>query len=255
LCGKVKSAVDNKVVPGAIVEFKESKKKSDDKGEFCFEDAVTLVNKKPKEVTLKATKEGWYDEEQTLEVSESTDKVIVEMSPKVKPGEWRFVMTWETKPLDLDAITKFGLDGPASGSDSGCEVDYNAKNKDITCKSNGIKGRLDLDHCWEGATCPDASKEGKPETTTIDVKNCDGDCTVSFKVNNYSAENKYDKATLAESKAVVRVYNSANQEAVATYNIEKDGKVDGYNWYVCSVDTTAVPPKVTPCSSKSQCGF
>jgi hypothetical protein len=246
LCGKVKSVVDDSPVPGAIVKFKESEKKSDDEGKFCFDDALTLVNNKPQEVTLAATKESWSDAEKTEEVSEGTE-VIVEMSPKLGTGEWRFVLVWGEKPIDLDSITEYG----PSGEDH-CLVDYRASGVHHHCDTTGMQGILDLDHCWEpDGTCDQVGSEGKPETTTIQTKDCVADptkyCNISYKIDNYSARASSDPATLAESQAVVTVYNSVSPGAVATFTVEKDGKVEGTDWFVCTVDprtntVTAVQP-------------
>lgn len=235
LCGKVKSVVDDTPVPGAIVKFKEWKYKSDDNGEFCFDDVLTLINNEPQEVTLTATKEGWSDAEKTEEFS-AGHKVIVEMSPTLGTGEWRFVLVWGTKPIDLDSITEYGPTG-----NSHCIVDWNAKGDHKHCDHNGMNGILDLDHCWlpEG-NCAQKGSESKPETTTIQAKDCVADatkdCTISYKVDNWSARKESDTATLAESKAVVTVYNSVSQGAVATFTVEKDGKVEGFDWFVCTVD-------------------
>jgi len=253
--GRVKNAVDQSPVEGAKVQYDDHTVTTDGKGGFELD--VNVLGDEPEKVTLTVTKEGFIDEEHTEEITSNRkpeEEVVVEMSPKLEPGQLRFVMVWGPQPNDLDAITKFGPGG------ENCKVDYNAKTKKKTCE-NGVSGILDWDHCWywdgeDKGSCPDPSKETEPETTTISAAECSGECKISYKVNNYSGEQhpQKDKGTLEESKAVVKVYSG--NKAVATFRAGEHGKIDGHYWYVFSVDVKkGTKPEITECTSESQCGF
>merc|ERR1719163_1109059 len=168
---------------------------TDAEGGFCFEkvpaDAVA---------TFTATKEEYVDgtAKQTV-----TDKMFVKiyLSPvQTDPKDWRIVLTWGMKPLDLDARTYIGnnWNGQSPNVNVNCDVSYESSQRDVLCPKNNIGGKLDLDHCFytkDGKwSCNKAyspggpSSEAKPETTTltnVDPETCGDDCKIVFHVTRY----------------------------------------------------------------------
>jgi hypothetical protein len=246
VCGKVKSVVNNKAVPGAIVNFQDLEQTSDENGEFCFEEVPEG------EATFISKKEDWVEDEEKVTVSGvPTPEVILEMAPKIDANQWRIVLTWgaqQTTPAtDLDSVTRI--------KHVGCtKIDFNTlNNQPPPC--GGMDGKLELDHCYEGPLAAsegsngcDASKESKPETTFIDAKDCtSSECLLTFEVNHYSRESgkggQYDTVTLEQSKAVVKVYNGQHNHPVNIFHVETHGVIKGNDWKVFSLDTKAAEVK------------
>lgn len=244
--GKVLNADDDTAIPGAKVMIGDLSAESDATGSWSIE------NVPEGSASLFSTKDGWVDTKMQLpEIKGETNDVLVYMSKKLGPKEWKIILTWGKTPLDLDARTEFGdLSDPTT-----CVVSYQADERSATCPSNGISATLDQDHCfyaeggkhscakdpsWPGGP----SHQGKPETTTlknVDPGKCgteENDCSIVFHVSNYmvclawtadgqmrdpntstqpsscpaTAPTK-DTGTIADSEAEVRVIHGDKQVA------------------------------------------
>merc|ERR550514_2531691 len=152
-------------------------------------------------------------------------------------------MTWENKPKDLDATTKFGqclitVTDPADESLKGVAT------RSCTDHASGTRGDLDIDN-------DDKNNSDKPETTTLTGVNGKTG-KIFFHVDNWWRIRKAPSCTtdpkkcapIAESKAKVQVYGPDTTKAFA---VGKDGvaSADGKSWYVFSID--AKTGIVSPC--------
>lgn len=125
-----------------------------------------------------------------------------EMTPILNDGEIRVVLTWGSRPSDLDSHMNAKLDDGTTA-----HVFYNNKNyyKDNTHMIN-----LDLD---------DTSSYG-PETTTIYQQE---DGIYKFSVHNYSNLGSSSSTSLSESGAMVKVYSNQLSEPVIYYVPNMEG--------------------------------
>ena len=241
VCGKVVNAVDNSPVEGATVHLQAQslQAETDSEGKFCF------TGPPPGTTSLTATLQGWVDHHEPLTITEGmTSFADVVMSKKIASTKWRIILTWQKKPKDLDAHTKFG----------DCDVSYGNK----TCDDDvsGVSGVLDLDNT-------DITAEQKPETTTVeaDPSNCGNDCMIYFRVRSHSgataqlpSAESTTVAPLSESQATVQVIHG-DQEA-ESFEIGKAGNgagvVKDHDWYVFAID--AKSGKVIACTkAQTEC--
>jgi len=132
---------------------------------------------------------------------------IFNISKTLATETYRAILTWNTKPWDLDSNTYYT---PAGGSE--VKIFYNMRN------SADGKIKLDLD---------DTNGEG-PETTTMDAENI-GTGKIRFVVFNYSQ----DKA-LSASGANVQLLKYTSE--VANYNVPTTGT--GVFWHVFTITST-----------------
>lgn len=244
VCGKVKNARTDAPVEGVQVGIRQEDMlgvpvSTDASGEFCFEHPFAG------DVTLTAEKEKFIKKEVTRTILDSGEGInTIFINPEGQKNDWRIVLEWGTKPIDLDAHTLVPQLCPSYGQ----EVYWDNKE----CENNGMTATLDLDHCFPDGTCKGQHKEPTPETTTlanVDPDNCRSwGCKIFFCVVNYSGSRNQDDPPVAieDSGAVVSV--SHGGEEVATYNI-KDGKgyVQGGTWHAFKIH--ADTGKIYPCSN------
>jgi uncharacterized repeat protein (TIGR02543 family) len=196
VAGTVKSATSGQVVSGVTVSVKDNSYYStttNSTGYFSF--AVPIG---PQTLTFSAT--GYVFSDQSIEVgSTSTNIGEINGSPSLEESEYRFVLTWNATPTDLDSYLKL----PNNSS-----INYSSKT------NTTYNATLDLD---------DTNGYG-PETITI--KNLgSGNC--HYYVHNYSGENN-----LYSSGAKVSVYSDIG----LIYSIEiPTSFVTGLYWDVFSI--------------------
>lgn len=223
VCGHVKHARTDAAVANVEVSIKGgnlSPVSTGPSGEFCFK-------LPPGEVTLTAAKDKFITKEvkRTISVGD-IDTIFI--NPQGSAGEWRIVLEWGKKPIDLDAHTLVqGLCPPGGRQD--------VYHQQRSCVKDGVNATLDLDHCFKkGGTCSHKHDEPTPETTTI--TNVDANSLIYFCVHNWSAKQNLDDPPVAieNSEAVVRV--SHGKEEVAMYEIKdiddgESGYVQGGDWH------------------------
>lgn len=133
-------------------------------------------------------------------------------------GETRIVLTWGATPNDLDSH----LTGPIEGSTSRFHIYFGSK----TYSSSGGVTYATLDR-------DDTTSYG-PETTTISTQ-ISG--IYRYSVNNWSNMGSTTSTALANSGAVVKVYQSSG--LVATFNVPN---LAGSLWTVFELSGTTITP-------------
>ena len=220
--GMVKDALDGSGVKGLSIKFREGINAT--KGKIVAE---TVTSKSGRySVDLPA---GNY----TAEVSgpnyikehfniisiggRDTDNQNGTVTPAMKKGEMRIVLTWGDSPQDLDSHLVGTL------SDSTSFHIYYSKNE---AYSEGKKiAVLELD----------ASNGYGPETTTI-YKDTGG--TYTFHVHNFSARSKTSDKSLSSSGAQVKVYREGSLAAIFNVPINQEGNL----WTVFSIKNGNINP-------------
>jgi len=168
---------------------------------------------------------GYSDTGDDIDVNLGRSMKELLISPKLKPGALRFVLTWSHKPKDLDSY----LHTP-----NGCTVWYRKR----TCHSGGQSVKLDLDNTHGHG----------PETITVRKSARSG--TYTYCIKQYSRRGK-----LARSGAVARIFLPSGR--VKTFKVGRYGRLSGRkgrgrHWIVVQVD--AKTHKIRRPSSSAVCG-
>ena len=206
LTGQIVNALDKSPVPGAKVRILGTRLSSvaDAEGRFRLEGVPT--GSVPIEVSAeKFTTEKF--QRKLLDNRESAIRVV--LSPGMKAGQIRLVLTWGRKPEDLDAH----LEGPLPNGKR-FQVDY--RDKGDLYSQQFVK--LDTD-CQTG--------EG-PETITV-LGVVPG--TYHFFVHDFTNRDDPHSKALAESGAEVKVYQGGQ-----TYTFHAGHEMVGNIWNVCSIN-------------------
>lgn len=187
---------------------------TNENGEFKYELKKFLginIGLKPGEYTLTAEKDGYTKTSYCISVVADVEKSgqNFSMSPILEEEQYRIVLSWGVKPLDLDSHLIAPL---PNGESFHLYYPYAESNGSHSYSSYFT---LDLD---------DVTSYG-PETTTI--KQC-VDGKYYFYVNNFSGE-----SPMISSSAKVEVYYGND---VRTFNIPLD-QGDGKYWNVFVLDT------------------
>jgi len=171
IVGHVTNASGNTGLNGAVVTYGTNVTNSDDNGYYLFVLPTQTAN-------LSFYKNG-YIEAASENVSVQLNKTVVEnavLSETLEEDQYRVVLTWGSSPSDLDSH----LEGP------GYHVYYSSK--------TGKDAELDVD---------DTSSYG-PETITFKTED---DKTYIYYVHDYSNKGNVSSTALANSDAVVRIFN------------------------------------------------
>ena len=207
ICGMVSDAVTGRPLPGATVELRE--KAVDGK-------SVAMVTSTGDGYSFTAIPDGSYwlsaacagytgdGAAVTLAGGRLLTGVNRVLSPVLRAGGVRVVLTWGATPQDLD----LHLFGPAAGG-SAFEVNY------LTPKPVGADASLDTD----------STIGFGPETISISALHPG---TYRVVVDNYSAE-----TSLAASGARVQVYLSG---AAAPQTFTVPATATGLDWTACTID-------------------
>lgn len=205
--GEIVSAVDGQPVLGAEVRLSGTKlfAQTDAAGKFSVRDAPAGQQ------SFEITAPGFMDEDLQVQLTPSaaTEQRVV-ISPGLKAGQIRVVLTWGDSPKDLDAH----LEGPLP---DGSRFHVFHKQKGDLKSKEFVS--LDVDN-----------REGKgPETITV-LGVTPG--TYKFFVHNASteADPQSDPTGLALSGAQIKLYHGGQ-----TYNYKVDGKTPGNVWQVCEI--------------------
>jgi stress response protein SCP2 len=210
--GKVQDATNLQAVPGAEVEFFSS----GGRRITTTTDASGIYEATGVPAGVVTAKAGLIDKyigaTKTVDTSMNLPPLTVfTLSPVLPPDGWRVVLTWASRPRDLDSYVYFG-------TNQRCKVYYSRKY--MSC--GGVDVTLDVD---------DTNGNG-PETVTFSKvsTSCRSQttCKFIFKVNNYSKNPSF-----LDSQVKVVVYNGDHE--MAKYTID-DGKLNQNWWSVFSID-------------------
>ena len=204
ISGQVTDAVTGDPIADAQVCIQGTPKcaTTDASGNYTIDDVA------PGEQVLNATKDGFIavnDQAVTVVAGETANRPIA-MSPELAAGEIRIVLSWGDNVKDLDSFLWLP---------NATVINYDVKGQTIQDTT------LDLD---------DQDGNG-PETITI-MKQQDGNYT--YAVNNFTRSDSGQGPTLAESGAVVRVYQGSRE--IKSYPVPTSGNGDW--WHVFDLDTT-----------------
>lgn len=173
---------------------------------------------------VKSRRAGFIHNTQKVVIDAKSKKKTVFLSPLLKPGQLRFVLTWSTAPKDLDSFLR---------TPTGCTVWYRKR----FCHRGGQRADLDLDNT-----------HGKgPETITIRRPRTG---VYKYYVKQYSRH-----GNVISSSATVRVFFPDGRMKI--YRVGKFGKLHGPKgrgrlWVVACVNaktgaiTNGASPTCTP---------
>lgn len=215
LMGEVVDATTNQPIAGAEVRIigTSLRTKTTPDGRFTLKDAPAQI------VGIEASAADYSTEQFEKELSDtSPTRVRAVLSPGMKAGQIRMVLTWDDEPKDLDAH----LTGPLPGNDS-FHVYFGQKG-DLRSKEFVS---LDVD---------DRDGAG-PETITV-LGVLPG--KYRYFVHDYSNSSDMNNTALARSGAQVKVYQGGQ-----TYRFHVDGQSKGNLWNVCEIDVTGAGAVVT----------
>lgn len=168
---------------------------------------------------------GFADSEENIHVgAEALNKGLM-LSPKLKPGSMRFVLTWSHSPKDLDSYLR---------TPGGCTVWYRKRH----CHTRGEKVHLDLDNTHGHG----------PETITVSKFAKSGKYTYCIK--QYSRRGK-----LVDSSAIARIFFPSGKQKILNIGRAghlRGGRGRGRTWLVVSVD--AATHKISTPRSSDKCG-
>jgi uncharacterized protein YfaP (DUF2135 family) len=208
LKGQVVNAVSSQPIPGAMVRMVGSSQsvRTDEEGWFH------LDNLPEGGIPLEVSAEGFTMErfERTLDAA-APQAIRVVLSPGLKEGQLRLVLTWGKEPADLDAH----LEGPLPDGER-FHVYFHQRG-DLKSKEFV---NLDVD---------DRNGEG-PETITV-LGVLPGE--YRFFVHDYTNRDHPEADALARSGAVVKVYHGGQ-----THQFAPESNLAGNLWNVCTIDVT-----------------
>ena len=208
LTGQILSALDKKPIPGATVRVvgADIQTTTDQDGKFSLENIPEGENR------IETSLTGYTTEKfnETVYLGNAKD-IRVTMSPGLKEGQIRLVLTWNNSVQDLDAY----LSGP-KGNGENFRVSYSDKGN---LQSNEFVS-LDVD----------AQEGWGPETITI-LGVQPGE--YEYQVHDFSNKDKPSSSALANAEARVKLYFGGQ-----TYNFTPEKDLVGGVWNVCKIQVT-----------------
>ncbi len=225
IAGTIRNALNNAVIAGVSLQLRDgvnnfsggviASTTTDTSGGYSFSDIPAGL------YTLSATHSDYLDAAVTV-ISvggETRNNQDGSMSPQLRTGSIRIVLTWGATPFDLDSH----LFGPSSsGGTFHCY--YGNKNPD--------PGHVNLD-------LDDTVSYG-PETTTIE-RRLQG--TYRFQVFDYSNLYSVTSNALSNSGAQVKVYDDTGE--IATYNVPSGRGGTVWTVFELDGDTGSITPRNT----------
>eukprot|EP00771_Trimastix_marina_P003932 gnl/Trimastix_PCT/649.p2 GENE.gnl/Trimastix_PCT/649~~gnl/Trimastix_PCT/649.p2 ORF type:complete len:406 (+),score=142.27 gnl/Trimastix_PCT/649:76-1293(+) len=173
--GYIKDATNNRPVSHATVAMTSTSfngihlsTKADVNGEFTFAELPEGTYTMTAEATNYAKNSKSLEVKKDIQAGSAADMFL---SPKLPAGQWRFVLSWGPRPLDLDAHMKTA---------TGCHVSYRHR------------------HCQTAVLDHDARAGYGPETITVTNR--------SPGVYKYFVH-RFSSGKFSESQAVVKIYN------------------------------------------------
>ena len=214
--GRIVNAFDASSVTNAKISFyKGINNASGEPVKILYSDGYGYyhVELEPGNYTIRTQAEGFYDSSAVVLIisGESRDYQDCSMTPVLKEGEIRAVLTWGQFPLDLDSH----LNGP---SESGGRFHVYFENKDHYY--NGLHYvKLDVD---------DTDSYG-PETTSVYIGS---EGKYVFSVHDYSNRHSSYSTALSLSGAQIKLYIAGRSDPII-YNVPN---LEGTLWTVFSVE-------------------
>lgn len=207
LTGKVVDATSGSPLSGVTVIYGNYKTTTNSSGKYSF-----LLKPGTEKITFSKTDYISWSDTITLELNR-TNQMDAALSKKLKPNEYRVVLSWGQYPADLDAhILGYGQ----------YEVYYS--NKSARNASGTVIATLDHD---------DTTSYG-PETVTF-LAETTGKYT--YYVHDFTNQSNRNSTALGSSGATVRVY--CGESMLGTYHVPKG---TGTAWYVFTVENGAFKP-------------
>jgi uncharacterized protein YfaP (DUF2135 family) len=203
--GTIRGATNNEPIEGALVKLEGEQVSvsdfTDEEGEYSF------FNIDQGDYTVEVSKDSYISEEKEIFHDGTVSQVNFVLSDVIASGQYRFVLTWGEKPLDLDIHLYTVNDDHIYYFDMGSQDSY---------------PHIYLDR-------DDINSYG-PETITMEEFQAS-----SIYVHNYSGEIEGD-VDIKESGAEVRVYRGDSN--IGTYQVPDNGS--GYWWYVLDINQAGV---------------
>jgi uncharacterized protein YfaP (DUF2135 family) len=206
LSGEVADATTNQPIKGAEVRIVGTplKTRTDSEGKYRLREAPSAV------VGIEVSAPNFSTEQlEKLLADNAETKARVVLSPGLKAGQIRAVLTWDHTPADLDAH----LSGPLPDGKS-FHVYFGAKGD---LKSKEFVS-LDVD---------DRDGDG-PETITV-LGVLPG--RYHYFVHDYTNSGALESSALANSGAEVKIYHGGQ-----TYRFRANKQSPGNHWHVCDID-------------------
>jgi uncharacterized protein YfaP (DUF2135 family) len=207
--GEIINAVNKKPVPEAKFRILGAPllARADDQGRFHLEHVPTGL------VPMEVTAAGFTSEQFDRQVQAGKPLVVrTVLSPGMKAGQMRIVLTWDKEPKDLDAH----LEGPLPGGKQ-FHVYYHEQG-DLHSKEFV---HLDVD-----------AQDGEgPETITV-LGVLPG--TYRYWVHDYTHRDDPNSTALAQSGAEVRLFQGGQ-----TYRFHAGHDMVGNRWNVCTIEVSA----------------
>jgi len=166
---------------------------------------------------FKLTAPGYYDAWTQVQVIQGfTNRFVRGMSPILKKGQWRAVLTWLDQPVDLD-LTLFGDYDRDIYNNGVCNWEYIIKNQSTP---------------WAGYTSGDHTESLGPESILI-LQDPSTEKPLEFWVHNYSGDRTNPLELLRNSTAVVWLFNYFGQQG--EWTVPRDAPIDAKWWHVFNI--------------------
>jgi len=270
--GEVSDAVNGELLSGATVVITdrtgtEHTVTTNSQGIWSIDSMITG------NITIHVSLEEYAEWEHTLTLLHDVEHGPADtaLNPHLEPNSWRAVLTWAIHPRDLDGHVTRHAAGPDAPTliDPDCGVcGHSTERTHLNWRQTWLRSTR-TNAFWmqvEDLTKPAARLDrdnvhgnGIPETITyFRMDTCEFDCLFVYRVWDYCS---LPEALVAESEALVRLYNSDGLHS--TFRINANGLVhsgDGYvneagfqlperRWDVFQLDATGGEVRVEDCSS------
>jgi len=167
---------------------------------------------------FKLTAPGYYDAWTQVQVIQGyTNRFVRGMSPILKQGQWRAVLTWLDQPVDLD-LTLFGDYDKEIYNNGVCDWEYIIKNESTP---------------WAGYSSGDHTESLGPESILI-LQDSSTEKPLEFWVHNYSGDRTNPSELLRNSTACVWLFNYFGQQG--EWTVPRDAPINALWWHVFDVD-------------------
>lgn len=177
------------------------------------------------------------------------------LNPHLNPHSWRVVLSWQTRPSDLDAhITRHPVEGGLTLDDPATQRTH------LSWRSANLWMGSTWGLNWRDNSKPsamldrdDVNQYGPETITFFNLDSCEYDCQFVYRVWDYCS---IPSALVEDSEALVRVYNSDGLHS--TFNVgqhgsnhDTDGNLGEHRWDVFMLDASGDSVEVADCSDTS----